>query len=591
MDSALTQEQIDELRVRCLRSPVEFCRVFLPDWFKTKMPWVHRGLLALRAQRADFLLDFGEERWPHDIRRGTVSHWTPDDLVKLVTNFVIVTKKAARRDGVVIEPEIVKPIFELEWDDAGHITAIRIAHTLDNEAFILPRGYSKTTLINAMDLRDIAYAIEAFILYVSETATHASNQLQTVRRQLEENELLRMVFGDLVPDRTSSRKWTDTEIETTHGVRMEAIGTGGQIRGKSKDAQRPTRIVVDDFQDAETIRLSETQREKDLRWFLQVLLPARDILGPDEEDNTRTKMDVVGTMPHKQSVIALLADDPDWMSVRFGARDRQHDMLWEWAIDETKLDKLRATYERAGQLDIFELEYNSFVMDDDGAAFPVDKIVYIVRPSEWFVSKCVVCDPAISKNPKADFYALGAMGMGKYGDIHVIDAKLQVGVDFDDQSEWFLDFHFAHMLDLPPMQVKHGVESIAYQQALKSAIETKMHAKSRTWGERAFFEITPIKHGRKEGAKVTRVNGLLSPRVRAGKLSMPYDFPHLKGQMQDWPNGKMDGPDMLAMGIQLLDPYAWLAGNAANEDEEPVPATRMNTAGKLLGGKRWRAAP
>jgi hypothetical protein len=587
----LTPEEVAATAAAGWRSPAEFCRIFLPTWFKTKMPWVHRGLLALRTGQPEFLLDFGEEWWPRDKRVGKPSHWTVDDLIKIVTNFVIEVKPPVRKDGVVIQPAVLEPIFTLDMDADGHIVGIRITRQKDNEAFILPRGYSKTTLINAMNLRGLVYKEDRFILYVSETATHADNQVMTVRRQLEQNQLLRLVFGDLVPDRTSSNKWTDSEIELTNGCRLSSVGTGGQVRGTSKDATRPTRIVVDDFQDAETIRKSETQREKDLRWFLQVLMPARMLLGDAEDGDEITKMDVVGTMPHKQAVIALLMQDPDWMPVRFGAFDRQNQLLWEWAIDADKLTKLRGQYERMGQLDVFDLEYMSNLPDDDGVAFPTDKIIYINRPSEWFIAKCVVADPAISENPKADYFALGALGMGKFGDIHLIDCRLEVGVDFDDQSEWFFDMHFAHCLDLPPDQVKHGVESIAYQRALKSSIESKQHAKSKTWGPRAYFEVTPITHGRHDGSKIMRVQGLLAPRVKSGHVSFERQFGTLKSQLDEWPNGKKDGPDMLAMGIGLLDPYSSAMANVANDQGEPVPVSQMSSAGWSPAKRAWRKAP
>lgn len=579
------------LAARCLRSPVEYCRVFHGTWFKTKMPWVHRGILALRRGRADFLLDFGEEWWPRDKARGVPSEWTPEDLVKLVTNFVIETRPAVFKNDVCIQPAEYEPIFGLKWDEHGNILDISILRKKDSSVYILPRGYSKTTLINAMDEQDLVYDLEKFILYVSETATHADNQVMTVRRQLESNTLLRAVFGDLVPDRTSSNKWTDNEIELTNGTRMASVGTGGQIRGMSKDAIRPTRIVVDDFQDAEQIRKSETQREKDLRWFLQVLMPARMLLG--EEDDAKSKMDVIGTLPHKGAVIALLQKDPDWLAIRFGAHDKQGDMLWPWAIDAEKLAKIRAQYERMGQLDVFELEYLSNLPNEGGVAFPVDKIIYINRPSEWFVSKCVIADPAISDNPKADFFALGAMGMGKFGDIHVIDTRIELGVDFDDQAEWFFDMHFAHCMDLAPDCVKHGVESIAYQRALASLITSKQHEKSRTWGPRAYFEVIPILHGRHEGSKTMRVQGFLSPRVKSGHVSMERPFGTLISQLQTWgePGSKKDGPDMVAMGVQLLDPFAEALANVANDDGDPVPVSAQHASGRLFAGRPWRKAP
>lgn len=579
----LTPAELADIRQKCWRSPVEYCRIFHPDWFPSKMPWVHRGLCALRTGQTDFLLDFGKEWWPEDYQEGVPSEWTTDDLVKLVTNFVVTLSPAKYKDGELIEKEVVAPIFELVYDDDGHIHNIAIIRPGDN-AFILPRGYSKTTLLNALNERDLAYANEKFILFISETITHAGNQVSTVRRQFEDNTLLRAVFGDQVPARNESEKWTDTEIELLNGCRLVAAGSGQQIRGTAKDATRPTRIVVDDFQDAEQCRNSETQRRKDLLWFVQVLMPARQLFGAKT-----TKMDVIGTMPHPEAVIAVLMDDPDWVPVRFGALDRQDDPLWEYAIDKEKLEKLRASYERKGTLDAFDYEYMSKVPLNDGVALPIEKVVYAIHPSEWYVAKCIVCDPAISDNPKADFFALAAMGMSKYGDVDVINMFTEVGVEFGDQADKFFEFHFAHMLDLPPEQVVHGVEAIAYQRSLMSLISMMQHEKSKTWGARAFFEITPIFHARHEGSKKMRVQGLLGPRLKAGKITMARPFGTLIGQMRDWgtPGAKKDAPDCVAMGIKLLDPYVSTISEANDNDSETAETIRS----KLFGGRNWRKAP
>lgn len=578
MGVELTKQEIEELAARCWRSPVEYCRVFHPTWFPSKMPWVHRGLAALRTGLTDFLLDFGPEVWPEG-----VESWTPTDLVKLVTNFVVEVKPAIKKEGVVIQPAVVEPIFVLDYDADGSIHGIRLNAVKKNTVFMLPRGYSKTTLINALNERDLNYGAEPFILYISETEGHADNQVMTVRRQLEENQLLRLVFGNQVPDRNSSLKWTDSEIELLNGTRLASLGTGGQVRGTSKDAQRPTLIVVDDFQDAEQCRNSETQRGKDLRWFVQVLMPARQLFGMKT-----SRMCMIGTMPHPEAVIAILMKDPDWTPVRFGALDRQNDPLWAYALDIEKLAKLRKSYEDKGMLDAFDYEYMSAVPINDGVAIPVDKIrVNIIRPSNWFVAKCVVADPAISENPKADFFSLACLGMSHNGDFNLIDFYMEVGVEFDEQSEKFFDMHFAHCLDLPPEQVKHGVESIAYQRALKSSIEDKQHRKSKTWGNRAFFEVTPIIHGRHEGSKIMRVQGILAPRIKSGHMEFSQPFPRLSSQLRDWgtENAKKDGPDVLAMGVALLDPFVGVISAPANDDEEEGIASR------LFGGREWRKAP
>lgn len=586
-DDALSRDDIVGLAHAGWRSPSEFCRLFLPDWFPTKMPWFHRGLAALRTGKTDFLLDFGQEQWPEDIQNGTHSAWTVADLIKIVTNFVIELSPAKMKDGVIVEPAVLRPIFVLEHGPDGIITGVHILDPQDNNAFILPRGYSKTTLINAMNLRDIVYKEEKFILYVSETGPHATAQLLTIRNQLEGNVLLRAVFGDLVPARTDSRKWGEVEIEPMNGTRVAAIGSGGQLRGIVKDAIRPSRIVVDDLQNEDTVK-SEAQRAKDVTWFARALLPARKLFGEGI-----TKIDVIGTLLHAEALMAVLMADPDWTRVRFGAIDRQNEPLWGFAIDLPKLAKIRAQMERLGQLDAFDFEYMSNLPINDGVQFPLDKIIHINRPDEWFVAKAVVCDPAISENPKADFCTIGVIGIGKFGKIHVVDFHGEVGMEFDAQAEKFFEFHFAHCLSLPPEDVKHGVEAIAYQRALISLIASKQHEKSKTWGQRAFFEVIPILHG-KTGKNI-RVQGLLSPRVKAGHVSHERAFGILEGQMRDWGqrDAKKDGPDMVAMGIQLLDPYAPLNSSTEDEDGEAVNTVmqKLPPLEQVFKGRSYRHSP
>ncbi|WCD44083.1 putative large terminase [Caulobacter phage Kuura] len=549
------------------------------------MPWFHRGIAALRQQRADFLLDFGPEWWPMDVAAGKPSHWTVADLMKIVTNFVVVTKPALRDpNGTIVEPEVVSPLFELDYKD-GVIHNVRIVNPKLLNAFMLPRGYSKTTLLNMLNYRDVCYGDAKFLVYVSETGTHAVNQLLTMRGQLETNELAILVFGDLRPDRSDSEKWTDNLIETNNGCRVGAVGRGGQLRGMSKDATRPTRIVIDDLQNEESVK-SEAERTKDINWLLRTVLPARKIFGDD-----LTVIDMIGTLLHPEALMPLIMADPDWTAVRFGAFDRQGDALWEEMMPRKKVLELRASYERKGKLDIFDFEYMSSLPMNDGAAFPLDKITYVNRPSEWFVAKALVCDPAISKNPKADFCTFAALGMSKFGYIHVIDFYAEVGMEFDAQAEKYFELHFAHCLDLPPDQVRHGVEAVAYQQALVSTIGTKMHEKSKTWGPRAYFEVVPLLHGKT--GKLIRVQGILSPRTKSGHVSMERPFGTLVSQLRDWPNGKLDGPDAVAMGIGMLDPYASVAANDANEDGEPINPQQqaMASAGLRVVQGPWRKAP
>jgi hypothetical protein len=550
----LSAEEAQDIAAKGWRSFAEYCRMFLPDWFPSKMPWLHRGIAALRTGQTEWLLDFGDEWWPEDIIAGTASQWTPEDLVELIANFVI-----------PVDPDKPTgdawPLFSAEFDAEGNFTRVWITKPNENNAFALPRGFSKTTLMNALNLRDVNYREAPFILYVSEASGHAEKQVITIRRQLEQNTLIRAVFGDCVPSRQSSLKWTDNLIETTTGQRVGGVGSGGQIRGMSIDATRPSRIVVDDFQDRETVKV-EAQREKDVSWFIGTLMPARQIFGA----NT-SKVDFIGTILHKDAVLARLRLDPDWSVVTFGALNRQGKPTWRYAIDEEKLAKLKASFLLQGKLEEFELEYMSNVIEDRTVAFPMDKLTVIRREEDWYIAKALTLDPAISEAVTADYCCFSVTGIGSHGRIHVQDFHGEIGMDPADQVEKLFELYFAHLAGMEPEKRFVGIEAVAFQRALLSMVKAKQHEKSRTWGEKAYFEVIPLLHGKT--GKMTRVQGLLSPRWRAGHISAEFHFPILETHLSDWPNGKKDGPDVVAMGVGLLDPYAPL--NMGTEVEADLP--------------------
>src|SRR5690606_1179957 len=93
----------------------------------------------------------------------------------------------------------------------------------------------------------------------------------------------------------------------------------------------------------------------------------------------------------------------------------------------------------------------------------------------------------------------------------------------------------------------------------------------------AYFEVLPILHGKT--GKIARVQGILKPLWHSGYLSFQTSWPDLEVQFAEWPNGKRDGPDVIAMAISLLDPFASLnigvdfnpLGDASRSIEQELP--------------------
>lgn len=537
-----------------LQSPVDFNRIFLPDWFPTKIPWLHRGMLAQITGQAQFLADFKEERY----RDGTWS-WTEEDLKILIREFVVLS------DPTDPTSELL-PAFSWDGEKVEMLWS-------DRQNFMLPRGFSKTTLLNAAVVRFICYKFAKFILYVSESASHAEKQLASVRGQFESNELIISVFGDLKPARNDSNKWTDGYIEPLNGTMAGAIGRQGQVRGMSKDATRPDIIVVDDLEDSESVRNPEL-RQAALKWVAGTMEPAIKQFGED-----KGQIYYIGTLLHNDAVLPTLMRDPSRMSFRFGALDSTGQPVWPEKLSIEGLEKVRQSFISLGMLPEFNLEYMSKVVEMGDKQFPLEKINYAIYPPDSFAAIALALDPACGEKRTADMAAFAVVGITKAATYHVLAAEGKVGQPDDEKIKRLFELYETYLTRVPLDCRLVGVEAIGYQRALIAPIEQERN-KRMLMGDfsRYSFSVTPILHGKQ--AKRERVQGTIRPLLMAGSFSVARKFVDLENQLDSWPSGKDDIPDAVAMAIRLLTPFAGVAVQEINNATqlEPLP-------------KNWRSAP
>lgn len=512
-----------------LDDPVFFCRVVLSGWFPRKMPWLHRGLLALMTRQTDFLLKFGKETW-----RDEVNEWTPGELKKIIKHFVWSPNPDDTK-----APKL--PVFKPQFENGKLVGLAMQVSQIQQE--IIPRGFSKTTLCNGVVLWNIVYKLRKFMVFVAETGPHAASQLGNVKEQLEVNDLIREVYGNLVPERNDSHVWRESEAHTLNDVWLVARGRGGQIRGLNRGGARPSLIIVDDCEDEESV-LTEAQRKKTLRWLVGAVRPALPRNHPD------AFIQVLGTMLHPECMLAQLARDPTVITSKFGAVDPDGDMLWEAHMSRKQYDALRTSYKSVGELASFTREFDSEVINIEERIFDTSRIIYLPKAIPQFVSRAIALDPAISDELRADFCAFGVVGMEESGLLHVLDFFMKRGMSPREQVDKFFE------LKVMWQCTAAGVESVAFQKALVHLIREEMFRKSKIYGAQAYFECIPITHSID---KITRVQGVLAPRYSAGYITHQHRFPDLEGQLDDWPLGKLDGPDVIAMAITLLDPVAGVA--------------------------------
>lgn len=526
-----------ELQEQLYRDPVLFCRQLLAHWFPRKMPWVHRGVLAIVLRRTDFLLNFGTEHWQDE-----EATWTPEELQLIVRNFV-------QKDPSTGE---IFPLFVLRYDAEGAIIAVDLKCKRFTE-IIMPRGFAKTTVVNAAVLFKILFCERKVILYVSETGTHAETQLGNIKRELQVNQLILTVFGPLVPERGDMQRSTMDHLETMSGVVVIARGRGSQVRGLNHFGERPDEIVVDDMEDPESVS-TEHQRDKALSWLLADLIPVLP------RQNRSATITMLGTLLHRDALMMKMANDPRFTVVRFGALDIDENPLWPAHMDLRALEAERRAYASAGKLSIFYREFLSQLRSDDDAKFKPSYFEGIVQPIALTdcTARAIMIDPAISEKTSADSTAIAVVGMTAKGKIQLLDLWSKVGALPREQIDKY--FELAQLWQCN----RHGIEAIAYQTALVHLMREEMFRKHY------YFEITEVRHKTK---KTERIEGVLQPRFAGKYIGFQQEFSVLQGQLLDWPSGGFDESDAFAMAITLLDPYAAAAvdPDKSFEDDEYEP--------------------
>lgn len=476
----------------------------LTDWFPDEMPWVHRGLLAIMTRRCGFLEQYGEM---DKIVRHFV--WSPDAFAK---------------------PEDLQEFPIFSYVDGKLQMTVR-----PFTANMMPRGFSKTTLCNAKNLWKIVHNLTSFLLYISESGTHACTQLGNVKTQLETNEKIQNVYGDM-----KGSKWTEDEIICRNGVYAAARGRNGQIRGLLKNGKRPDDITIDDMEDEESVKTDE-QRKKARGFLYKSVLPAR------ARKNPNTTVTMLGTLLHKEAVLMTVSRDHRFNFIRFAAVDRDGEALWAGNMTLEQLEDEKQAAIGAGELDGFYMELMSALSDLSTA--PFKKIIYLqLTPDTVIHGIGMAVDPAISDSKDADFFSIGAAVMTKAGRIYVTNSFSKKGVSPREQIDMIFQIYSGLKARFPGIGIKVGIESIAYQRALIHLTREEMFRKH------CYFEIEAITHGKT--SKDDRIKGILQPRYANEYIVHEQHFTELDTQLLDYPNGKKDAPDAVAMAVALLDPYA-----------------------------------
>lgn len=442
---------------------------------------------------------------------------------------------------------------------------------------IAPRGNAKTTWTVAKVLKAICEQSERYILIISDTSEQAEGILKSVRYELEDNELLKQTYGDL-----KGEVWNDGRLETSNDICIEALGTGKKVRGRKYKQYRPTLIILDDPQNDEDVE-SPSSRVKQWNWFIKALLPAGD---------TETNVVLVGTMLHKECIVAFAEKSPKFRTVKFKSVitfPERMDLWAQWekiylnsnsslvggvlVRDSSEADKFYETNREemnagaevlwAAKESLYDLmkmraeDRQAFNSEKQNDAFDPSKCEFLpewfddsrseiwyseLPPSESIAYKVAFLDLAKGKETKKHDYTAF---ISLFYDITINKCyvkadlrKIPVTFAIDNVLEWDLNVGGYHLI---------GCEANAFQELVADELTNKCLEKHRD------VTILPVIHTTNKVMRISRLGVWFTSGFFIFDRNCPYTR-ILIDQCIAFPNPKEhdDGPDALEGALALL---------------------------------------
>jgi hypothetical protein len=279
-------------------------------------------------------------------------------------------------------PSFHEKMISLYWGDDPKVAILSF------------RGSAKSTLgeeciaLKAL-IHDFDYAV-----IVCATVDRAAQRLGSIRKEIETNEDIELVFGNMV-----GKVWQETRLVLSNGVCIDAVGAGQNTRGMKYLSARPSFALIDDIEEntAQNDNVSTPEKRDVLRaWFRGTFLPALAQPSPIVR--------LCGTMLHEESLIGRYSKADGWTSltvpVEHKGIDGERVASWPALFPISWIDKEREHYVDDGQAETFEQEYMCRATAPETRSFREGMFCFEPKIRTW-EPVYVIYDPARTVGPQS----------------------------------------------------------------------------------------------------------------------------------------------------------------------------------------------
>ena len=406
------------------------------------------------------------------------------------------------------------PPFHFEIIDDLHGPAPRVLEL----AF---RGAAKSTIAEEAITLGACYRRFRNFIIVGESATRACDRLRAIKHELDFNENLATMFGNL-----HGPTWNEDKVVLSNGVVIQAFGRGQSLRGVKHEDVRPDGCLIDDLEDEESVNSIE-QRDKTQRWLMRTLLPA---LAPN------AKVCMLANLLDPDCLAVRLRKSGSWLVREYPwehlTPEGDRVATWPGRFSLEHIDQTRLEYTKAGMLNEYMQEYMVEAIDPSTRVFTSAILKIEPRTRTWEPTYAMY-DPA--RTVKASSAHTGKVVFSWVGSQLVI---------WEGTGELWLpdkiisDMFATHDTYAP---IKIGVERNGLEEFLLQPLRAEQTRR------RQIIPVEPM------GAPVGKLAFIrsLQPFFLSGEAVFAKELPTLKEQLLSFPTGRIDVPNALAYALRM----------------------------------------
>jgi hypothetical protein len=361
---------------------------------------------------------------------------------------------------------------------------------------LAPREHAKTTCLMVFVLWCICYRMRKFIVLLSDTEDQSKLQLDAIKNEIETNELMRRVYGDL-----QGPYWGLEGVETSTGIKVICKGAGQKVRGLKFREQRPDLVLCDDLLNDELVE-TEERRAKIKRWFFGALVPC---VAPGGV------LVVAGTLLHEADLMQELSESSEgWTVRRFEAcaldgLELKEPVLWPGPWSLKRLEDKRQMYVEKGEASLFYREYFNRIVSNESSPFHKEYFQYIAgqEMSDLSVRNYLTVDPAYTIKKGSDLTVFCIVALSPENKWYV---KALISGHW--QIPRIVEQWFEVMRVYKPLAV--GMQTQDWDRVFKPIMQDEMRRRNSHFGVKTLQTYSPI------------AKGLANKEARIGRLSKYY---------------------------------------------------------------------